>query len=72
MRSSPEEIRDFFTDLAFESRALEREIVDICWYMRGSISWDHAWRLTNRQREQIIKRIKENIEITEKTGLPLV
>jgi len=59
-------------EFTFEARALEKEVTDICWYMRGSINWDQAWRLNPRQRETIVKRIKDNIETTEKTGLPLV
>jgi len=72
LNSSPDEIRDFMIDLSFEARALEKEVTDICWYMRGSISWDQAWRLTASHRETITKKIKSNIETTEKTGLPII
>ncbi len=72
MNSSPDEIVEYFAELSFESRAIEKEVTDICWYMRGSISWDQAWRLSYRHREVIIKRIKDNIQTTEKTGLPLI
>ena len=72
MTSTPEEIGEYLTDLAFESRAIEKDVTDICWYMRGSITWDQAWRLTSHQRVLITKRIKDNIETTEKTGLPLL
>lgn len=63
---------EYLTELAFEARAIEKEVTDICWYMRGSVNWDQAWRLSNRHRETITKRIKDNIETTEKTGLPLL
>ncbi len=72
MNASPEEIRDILSDMTFESRVIEKEVTDICWYMRGSISWDQAWHLNKEQREAIMKRIKDNIETTEKTGLALV
>ena len=72
MRSSPDEIVEYFAELSFESRAIEKEVTDICWYMRGSVSWDQAWRLTNRQRDVIAKIIKNNIERTEKLGMPLL
>ena len=72
MNSSPDEVIEYLTELAFETRAMEKEVADICWYMRGSINWDQAWRLSNRHREIIMVRIKDNIETTEKTGLPLV
>jgi len=72
LSASPEEIPGILSGLESESRVIEKEVTDICWYMRGSISWDQAWRLNTRQRETIMKRIKDNIETTEKTGLPLV
>ena len=55
-----------------ESRAITQELADICWYMRGSITWDQAWRLTHKQREIIHKIIKSNIERTEKSGIALL
>lgn len=55
-----------------ETRAITKEVVDICWYMRGSITWDQAWRLTARQKEIISKLIKDNIERTEKHGIALL
>ncbi len=58
--------------MAIESRAIIREIADICWYMRGSVTWDQAWRLTDKQRIEISKVIKDNIERTEKLGIPLL
>lgn len=48
------------------------EIYRICWAMRGSITIDQAWRLTNKERKLIGKIIKENVELTEKTHLPLL
>ena len=52
--------------------AIIREVTEICWYMRGGITWDQAWRLTYPEKTQIFKIIKENIERTEKTGIPLL
>ena len=72
LSASPEEIIEILSELAFESRVIEKEVTDICWYMRGSITWDQAWRLNSHQREIITKRIKENVEITEKTVHPLI
>jgi hypothetical protein len=72
LNSSPEEIQEYFIELAFEAGAIEKEVTDICWYMRGSISWEQAWRLSNHQRQLMIKRIKANIDATEKSGLPLL
>ena len=57
--------------MATQSRAITEEVADICWYMRGGITWDQAWRLTIIDKQAISKTIKNNIERTEKTGIPL-
>lgn len=51
-------------------KALKSDILRMCWYMRGSISYDDAMMLSSQEREAIQKIIKENIETTEKTKLP--
>ena len=38
--------------------------------MRGSISYDDAVMLCHEDRQMIAKIIKENLETTEKSGLP--
>lgn len=53
-----------------ESRALRKDIVQICWYMRGGITYDEAWQLGNEDREAIGELIKENLETTKTSGLP--
>lgn len=68
----PEEIESYLAELAFAAKAITKEVADICWYMRGSINWDQAWRLSSRHRKIIINLIKRNVERTEKTGLPLL
>ncbi len=68
----PEEIESYLAELAFAAEAITKEVADICWYMRGSINWDQAWRLSSRHRKIIINLIKRNVERTEKTGLPLL
>jgi hypothetical protein len=53
-----------------ESKALKREIMQLCWYMRGSISYTEAMELAPSEREIIVKLIKENLETAKKTGMP--
>lgn len=55
-----------------EGNAIEKELYDICWYMRGSITREDAFRLTRKERKHIKEIIDENIERTKKTGLPLL
>jgi hypothetical protein len=67
--SLPEILREV-DKLEKESKALRKDIVQICWYMRGSITYDEAWSLSNDDREVIGELIKENIETTKTSGLP--
>lgn len=53
-----------------ESKALREELLRMCWYMRGGITYDEAFMLTQEERELINKIIKENMETTKKSGLP--
>lgn len=52
-----------------EARALKKEILQFCWYMRG-LSYDEGMNLTFEDREIISELIKENLEITKKSNLP--
>lgn len=68
----PEEIESYLAELAFAAEAITKEVADICWYMRGSVNWDQAWRLSSRHRKIIMNLIKKNVERTEKSGIPLL
>lgn len=53
-----------------ESKALKDEAIRISWYMRGGVTYDDAMMLTMEEREIIGKLIKENLEVTKKSGMP--
>lgn len=53
-----------------ETKAYRNEALRVCWYMRGSISYGDAMLLSVTDREIINKIIKDNMETTEKSGLP--
>jgi len=53
-----------------ESKALKSEILKMCWYMRGGLSYEEAMFLSGQEREIIAKIIEENLETTKKSGLP--
>jgi hypothetical protein len=55
-----------------EVEAITEAIVEICTFMRGSITWDQAWNLTGRSIKKIKKQIKRNIELTQKNGIAIV
>jgi hypothetical protein len=52
-----------------EARAIKKDALKLCWYMRG-LSYAEAMHLSWEEREIISEIIKENLETTKKTGLP--
>ena len=52
-----------------ESRALKDEALRMCWFMRGGITYDDAMMLSSMEKELINNIIKENMEVTKKSGL---
>lgn len=70
MTLTNEEIVELLDNYDKESKALRRELLIMCWYMRGGISFDDAIMLSPSDRETISKIIKENLETTKESGLP--
>lgn len=52
-----------------EAKLIKREILKMCWYMRG-LSYSEGMHLSWDEREIVADIIKENLETTKKTGLP--
>ena len=70
MTSSNEEIVEMLERYDNDSKALRKDLLSMCWFMRGSISYDDAVMLSYEDRQIINKIIKDNLETTEKSGLP--
>ncbi len=64
------EIQDYFSKLDAQSKALREEALRLCWYMRGGLTYDDAMLLSLFEREIISKLIKDNLEVTKKSGMP--
>jgi len=67
---SQEDMINYFDQLEKESKAYKREILKICWFMRGGISYDEGMMLSPSERAEISNIIKDNMETTKKSGLP--
>lgn len=59
-------------DLEKESKALTKQITEICWYMRGGVSREEAWAMSFDERQEVFKLINENIKRTKDAGMPLL
>jgi len=53
-----------------EQKAIRADLLKICWFMRGGITLDEAFALSNEDKEIISGIIKENLETTKNSGLP--
>jgi hypothetical protein len=53
-----------------EAKAIEKELIQMSWAMRGGITLNEAYALSPYQREIIANMYKTNLETTNATGLP--
>ena len=63
------EIREYVKKLEREERDIKKDLLKICWYMRG-MSYQEALMLSYDERMIVGEIIKENLETTKKTKLP--
>ena len=52
-----------------EARTLKKELLKMCWYMRG-LSYSELANMSFEERSIINDIIKENLDTTKKTKLP--
>lgn len=53
-----------------EVGAMRKELLQLCWFMRGGLSFDEAVLLSPSDRVAIREIVEENFETTKKSGLP--
>ena len=53
-----------------EAKNLKLELMKICWFMRGGVTYDEANTMSPQEREIIGQLVKDNMETTKKTGQP--
>jgi hypothetical protein len=62
------EILQLVRKLDDEARAIKKDALKSCWYMRG-MSYAEAMHLSFEERDRINEIISENLQTTQKTGL---
>lgn len=65
-----QEIEDEVKKLDAQSKALRKEVYQLAWYMRGSLSVEQAFSMDVLDREIINDIVKDNLEITKESKLP--
>ena len=53
-----------------DAKAIKEELIKLCWYMRGSLSYTESHLLTGEEREAIGKLITENLNTAKETQMP--
>jgi hypothetical protein len=53
-----------------EADAIRSEMLKICWFMRGGVTYEEAMQLSHKERNMVGVLVKENLETTKKSGLP--
>lgn len=53
-----------------ETQDIRLDVLKLCWYMRGGVTYEEAMQMTSIERNLINKIVKENLDTTKKSGLP--
>ena len=64
------DIVKYLKDFDSEIKNLKLDLMKVCWFMRGGVTWQEALNLSRDEREIVQKLVKENMETTKKTGHP--
>lgn len=52
------------------TKQVRLDLLKICWYMRGGVTYSEASAMSPQEREIVGKLVKENLDTTKKTGQP--
>jgi len=65
-----QEIVEYLNSLDKESKAIKKDLLKMCWFMRGGLTYEEAFNLGVQEREIINDIINDNLETTKKSKLP--
>ena len=63
-------IGDLVEGMETQTRNIRLDVLKLCWYMRGGVTYDEAMQMSQSERDIIDDIIKDNLETTKKSGLP--
>jgi hypothetical protein len=70
LRLTIPEIEELVKEMEADTKALKKDLFRMCWFMRGSLTFEEAFQLDFENREIISKIIDSNLETTKETKLP--
>jgi hypothetical protein len=70
---SDSDIIDLIVNYDNTAKSIKDEIFRICWYMRGGVTSQELFHVYGYEDRKIINEIiKDNIEMTKNSGMPLL
>ena len=64
------EIIAYLKDFDSQVKNLKLELMKVCWFLRGGMSWNESLNLSPDEREIVSQLVKENMDTTKKSGQP--
>ena len=68
MALSDSEIIKYLKELESDIKNLKHELLKICWFMRGGVTYQESLNMDIEERKIVAKIVKENLETTKKSG----
>ena len=68
MAISDSEIVKYLKDLESEIKNLKHELLKICWFMRGGVTYQESLNMDIEERKIVGQIVKDNLETTKKSG----
>ena len=65
-----DEIVTLLNDYDTEAKAFKKKILELCWWMRGGITYAEIMQISVNDIALINEIIESNLETTKKSGLP--
>ena len=53
-----------------DTKAVKEELLRICWYMRGGVSYSESLMMSIEERQIINKIVEGNLQTTKETQMP--
>jgi len=53
-----------------EVKSIKKTILQMCWHMRGGVTYEEAMNMSISEKNIISKLIEDHMETTKKSGLP--
>jgi hypothetical protein len=70
LTADPDKISKLIDNMETDVKGIRREILKLCWYMRGGLTYEEGMQLGYIERQLISDIVKDNLETTKKTNLP--